>query len=350
MLLHQIAPLARPNTSPSASQGRITTLPILLLNIHTLCNCRCVMCDIWQRRQGEELTAATLEPHRESLVHLRVRQVVLSGGEPLLNRDLEAICRFFRGLDIRITVLTTGLLLGRRAALLAPLVDEVILSIDGPAEVHDSIRRIPRAFHTLAAGVETLRALRPGMPISCRTTIQKQNHIHLRATVRAAHLLQLNSISFLPADLSSSAFNRDQPWHPERRNEIALTHSELQALEAEIELLIATHQPDLATRFIAEDAAKLRRIPTRFREHLEPLTPRAPLCNAPWVSTVLETDGTMRPCFFHPPIASTQLATLEQALNSSTARAFRDRLDVASNPICQRCVCSLNYQPELTGS
>ena len=348
MLLHQIKPTAtesalNPMDIPVYA-GRLTALPILLLNIHTLCNCHCVMCDIWKRKESQELIASGLERHRDSLKNLAVRQVVLSGGEPLLNRDLQAICEFFRSLNIRITLLTTGLLLQKRAGLVASLVDDVILSLDGPPEVHNSIRRVSKAFEMIALGVETVRKLHPGMPLSCRTTVQKKNHTHLRATVQAAHSLDLNSISFLAADLSSTAFNRDQPWQPERQNEIALSFAELHALEAEIELLIANHQADIHTRFIAEDAAKLRRLPARFREHIEDSPPQAPACNAPWVSTVMEVDGTLRPCFFHAPVASTENASLEQALNSHAARLFRAGLNVAMNPTCRRCVCSLNYR------
>jgi hypothetical protein len=31
-------------------------------------------------------------------------------------------------------------------------------------------------------------------------------------------------------------------------------------------------------------------------------------------------------------------------LNSSEAREFRRTLNVADNPICKRCVCSLHYK------
>jgi MoaA/NifB/PqqE/SkfB family radical SAM enzyme len=303
------------------------------------------MCDIWQRKDSSELNAASLERHRDSLISLGVQRVVFSGGEPLLNRDLPAIIAFFRALGIRITLLSTGLLLHSKAALIAEGVDDVIVSIDGPPAIHNAIRRIPRAFETIAHGVETLRTLRPTIPISCRTTVQKQNHTHLRATVAAAHTLGLESISFLPADVSSAAFNREQQqWPTERQDEIALTAAELVALEEEIELLVEAHQSDLRNHFIAENEAKLRRIPIRFREHLEGTVPQSPRCNAPWVSTVMEVDGTLRPCFFHPPVASTTNATLEEALNSQLAQAFRSQLDVASNPTCQRCVCSLNYR------
>jgi MoaA/NifB/PqqE/SkfB family radical SAM enzyme len=338
----QPAPSLHLETSPH----HITELPILLLNIHTRCNCRCVMCDIWQREDAQELSVAMVERQRESLIELKVRQVVLTGGEPLLHRDLAAILDFFRGLNIHITLLTTGLLLAKRAELIAASVDDIIVSLDGPAPVHNAIRRIPRAFETMAQGIEAVRRLNPALPIAARTTVQKQNHTQLRATVDAARALGLESISFLPADVSSLAFHRDQPWDAERQADVALNADEFHALIAEIDALIAQKTHEISTGFIRESLEKLRRLVQRFRERLENTTPKAPKCNAPWVSTVLEVDGTLRPCFFHAPVAHTAHTTLAEALNSPRARAFRETLDIPTNPTCQRCVCSLNYVPQ----
>jgi MoaA/NifB/PqqE/SkfB family radical SAM enzyme len=302
------------------------------------------MCDIWQRKDSRILSVAGLERHRDSFESLRVRQVVLTGGEPLLNPELGDICNFLRSLNIKVTLLTTGLLLRNRAALVADGIDDIILSLDGPAEVHNAIRRIPRAFEVIAKGIEAVRLLRPSMPIACRTTVQKQNHTALCATVDASHALALDSISFLPADVSSQAFNRQEAWTDTRSDEVGLTGAEVVALEAEIEALIQSYQAEIRTGFIAENGVKLRRIARRFRERLEGTAPQAPMCNAPWVSAVMEVDGGVRPCFFHPSTASTQGSTLEQALNSPAAMSFRSHLDVATNPTCQRCVCSLNYR------
>jgi MoaA/NifB/PqqE/SkfB family radical SAM enzyme len=302
------------------------------------------MCDIWQRNDARQLAAATLERHRDSILQLGVRQVVLTGGEPLLNRELSGILAFFRSMNVRITLLTSGLLLEKRAPILAEGVDEIILSLDGPAAVHDTIRRIPRGFETIANGIGAIRRLRPLMPIACRTTVQKQNHAYLCATVQAVQELALDSISFLPADVSTSAFNREQPWDTARQSEIALDASEVLALETEIERLIATYSSQIRTGFIRESEPKLRRLVTRFRERLDGSLPSAPRCNAPWVSAVMEVDGALRPCFFHAATASTTNATLEEALNSSASQAFREQLDVATNDICRKCVCSLNYR------
>jgi MoaA/NifB/PqqE/SkfB family radical SAM enzyme len=332
----------QPAPSTHLEGARLTSLPILLLNVHSQCNCRCVMCDIWKRKDGSECHVADLERHRESIKKLGVMHVVLSGGEPLLNRELDAICSFFHALGLRITLLTTGLLLQKKAALVAGF-DDIIISIDGPPEIHDQIRRVPGAFRTIRRGVLAVREIRPEILITCRTTVQKLNHTHLRATVSAARSLGLDSISFLPADTSSVAFNREDGWTPERQSEITLNRTELVELEREIELLIQTCRADIDKHFIAENDAKLRRIGVRFRERIEGIPPKSPICNAPWVSAVMEVDGTIRPCFFHPSIGNAHQLTLEEVINSEAGLSFRSRLNVANDPTCQRCVCSLNY-------
>jgi MoaA/NifB/PqqE/SkfB family radical SAM enzyme len=327
------------------SGERIIALPILVLCAHSRCNCRCVMCDIWKREENVGVTAADLERHRESLRRLSVEWVVLSGGEPLMNRDLHAVCTFFRELDIRLTLLTTGLLLERRAAEVASLFDDVIVSIDGPEAIHDGIRRVKGGFELIRSGVAAVRALQPGMKITARTTVQKLNHASLRETVRGAKDLGLDGISFLAADVTSEAFNRPLLWPGERQNEVTLANDEVCTLEGEVEKLIAEFTGDIRSGYIAESPAKLRRIVTNFKAHLGQATSESPRCNAPWVSAVIEADGSLRPCFFHPAIGNIGDASLEEVINGDTARAFRRDLNVETNPICRRCVCSL-YRPD----
>jgi radical SAM protein with 4Fe4S-binding SPASM domain len=70
--------------------------------------------------------------------------------------------------------------------------------------------------------------------------------------------------------------------------------------------------------------------------------PVAPRCNAPWVSAVISAEGDVRPCFFHPAFGNIRDQGLEEIVNSPQALRFRNELDIANNPICQRCVCSLH--------
>ncbi len=144
-----------------------------------------------------KIRVADLDRHRASLRNLGVRQVVLSGGEPLLHGDLRALCGFFRQENIRLTLLTTGLLLLKRANDVSSLFDDVIVSIDGPREIHDGIRRVNGAFDVIAQGVAAVQTQEPDLQIACRTTVQKANHRHLRATVTAANMPDLIPSPFL---------------------------------------------------------------------------------------------------------------------------------------------------------
>jgi MoaA/NifB/PqqE/SkfB family radical SAM enzyme len=317
----------------------VTGLPILILEAHNRCNCRCVMCDIWKRTDSQELTEAALARHLDDIERLGVEWVVFTGGEPLMNPGLFRLAAMLRTRGIRITLLSTGLLLEREAARIVDGIDELIVSLDGPRQVHDQIRRVPGAFDSLARGAMAIRTLSPRFPIAARCTVQSANAARLRETVAAARAIRMNSISFLAADLTSAAFNRVEGWTDTRRSSVA---PELAALENEIEALIANYPPD---GFVLESPAKLRRIVAHFRAHVGLEEPVAPRCNAPWVSAVLETNGDVRPCFFHAPIGNTAAGNLSQILNGPAAIAFRQSLDIENNPICKGCVCSL-YRPE----
>jgi len=199
-----------------------------------------------------------------------------------------------------------------------------------------------RAFELLAEGVWRIHALRPGFEIAARCTVQRANVPYLPATVRCARELGLKSMSFLAADLRSPAFNRPAGWSPERQAEIGLAWEELATLESGIEELISREE---CGHFVLESPAKLRRIVQHFRCHLRGEDAEAPACNAPWTSAVIEADGAVRPCFFHRPIGHLHSGkSLEEILNGPEAIAFRDGLQVATNPVCRNCVCSLNWK------
>jgi Fe-coproporphyrin III synthase len=319
----------------------LESLPVLILYPHSRCNCRCVMCDIWKTDSTQEISAAELEQHGEDIARLRVEWVVLSGGEPLMHSDLFRLCRDLRKRNIRTTLLSTGLLIERYASQIVEWLDDVIVSLDGPPEIHDAIRRVPGAFDRLACGVAALHRENPDFAVSARSTVQTRNCGHLRATVETARDLRLKSVSFLAADVSSEAFNRLTVWSSERQKQVALAPSQIGVLEAEVEALIGAGE---CGNFVAETPEKLRRIVHHFRSHLGLRLPVAPRCNAPWVSAVLESDGAVRPCFFHRPIGTVgKGASLLDVLNGPEAISFRLGLDVATNPICRRCVCSLNW-------
>ena len=329
---------------PMPRTDRITRLPVLILFPHSRCNCRCLMCDIWKASDRDEITVEEVTRWVGEWRALNVERVVLSGGEALLHRALWPLCDVLREAGIGITILSTGLLLARHAQELVRRCDDVVVSLDGPPDIHDAVRNVPRAFERLAEGVQAVRAANPSVMITARCTVQRANHHALRDTVRTARDMGVDRISFLAADTSSSAFNRPGGWEPDRIGEVAVREEELEMLAAELDALERECHDDFASGFIAESPLKLhRRLLRHFSAHHGVGDFHPNQCNAPWVSAVIEADGTVKPCFFQPALGNLRSApSLSAILNSDDAVAWRGGLDIERNEICRRCVCTLS--------
>jgi MoaA/NifB/PqqE/SkfB family radical SAM enzyme len=317
---------------------RLAKLPVLVISAHSRCNCRCGMCDIWRNTESVCFSAKDLLRQFDDIRALGVEWVVFTGGEPLLNPDLFPMAAMLRGAGIRVTVLSSGLLLGRYAREIAANVNDVIVSLDGPRGVHDRIRGVIGAFDQLAAGVRAIRKAAPDFPVAARCTVQKANHLSVVDTAHAAQSLELGSISYLAVDISSAAFNHDGNAFERLKGSLLLNEAEIRDLEREFRRL----KEGALSGLVAETPAKLARIVDYFRAMGEGRQPEAPRCNAPWVSAVVEQDGLIRPCFFHPGFGNVKESSLAQALNGDAAVEFRRGLKIADNAICRRCVCSLH--------
>ena len=321
---------------------RIRTLPVVVLMPHSRCNCRCVMCDIWKANQDRrELSREDLLRHVDAFRKFRVGRVVLSGGEALMHDNLWTLCALFKDLGVKITLLSTGLLLKPHAAAIARWTDEVVVSLDGSRETHDAIRNVPRAYDRLAEGIAALRAVAPHFRVTARCVLQRRNFRDLPRIIAAARSLSLNQVSFLAPDTSSSAFNRPEPWDAGRAAEVALSAGEVDEFREVVEETIRRHARDFASGFIAESPDKLRRL-SRYYAALngDDAFPEN-TCNAPWVSAVIEADGTVRPCFFHRSLGNAHEQPIDAILNAPESVAFRRRLNVRTDPTCRRCVCTL---------
>ncbi|MDP9172225.1 MAG: radical SAM protein [Acidobacteriota bacterium] len=318
------------------------------MNPHSRCNCRCLMCDIWKRDSVQEISREQFDRQLESIERLGVEWVVFSGGEPLMHSGLFYFCSELRRRNIRVTLLSSGLLLARHAHDICEFADDVIVSLDGPREIHNAIRRVANAFGLLAEGVDKIRSIRSSFPITARCTVQMRNCTQLTAAVASARSLGLNSISFLAVDVHSTAFNHAALPVLGAGDPVALDAHAIECLDGQIETLIAAGE---CGQFVRETPAKLRAIARHFRCCLGAAERVSPVCNAPWTSAVIEADGSVRPCFFHPASGSLSATQdLYQLINGAEATGFRERLDIATNEICRRCVCSLNWKAAyLTG-
>ena len=326
--------------------GHISSLPIVILMPHSACNCRCAMCDIWKANNHlRQLKEEDVQGLLSTLRKFHTREVVMTGGEAILNPNFFRFCEMIRKENIKLTLLSTGLTIGKHVSSILQWVNEIIVSLDGDEQTHDDIRNMPGAFRKLKAGIEAIRRQAGNYKITGRSVIQKLNFRKWPSIIGAAKELGLHQISFLPADLSSEAFNRQEPWNRQRQEEIMLNEAELQEMKSILDQISALYLAEFDSGFIAESQAKLRKILVYYSawRGLNPFPYKK--CNAPWVSTVVEADGTVRPCFFHSAIGNIRTDSLDKILNGQYGRAFRNSLDVQTNKICERCVCSMYLPP-----
>lgn len=312
-------------------------LPLLVFFPTSRCNSRCVSCDWWRSSGAGDLTLDEIDRVADALPALGTRLVVFSGGEPLLRPEVFEAAGLFRARGVSLHLLTSGILLERSAEEVARHFSRVVISLDGATEALYRAVRGVAALTVVERGVAELRRMAPDLPVTARATIHRLNYPAMPALIDHAKAMGLDGISFLPADLSPRAFARDAGSDA---GQLGLDIDQVAALHAVVEGTIRTHADDLASGFVAESAEKLRRLPQYYLALLGRAAFPPVQCNAPWTSVVVEADGSVRPCFFHQRIGNVREAPLSLIVRDGLS-AFRRTLDVATNPVCTRCVCAL---------
>ncbi len=336
-----MTPLAALRTSVMVRVGEVVNrtfvLPLVIFHPTSRCNSRCVSCDWWKSSGSSDLTLEEIDRLAGDLSRLGTTLVVFSGGEPLLRPEVFDAAALFRRRNIELHLLTSGVLLDRSVDEVARQFRRVIISLDAATEADYQRIRGVNALATVERGVARLRRAAPGLPVSARATIHRLNFRAVPDLIRHARAMALDSISFLPADVSSMAFGRQRPVDAET---LALSRTEVAEFRAIVDEVIAGFAAEFASGFIVESPEKLERLPQYYAALAGdgPFPPVA--CNAPWMSIVVEGDGAVRPCFFHDRIGNIRNESLAEIVGERLT-AFRAALEVSTNPVCERCVCSM---------
>jgi MoaA/NifB/PqqE/SkfB family radical SAM enzyme len=316
--------------------NRTFVLPVVIFFPTSRCNSRCVSCDWWKSSGADDLSLTEIATLAQSLPGLGTQVVVFSGGEPLLRPDVFEAAGLFRANGLSLHLLTSGVLLEKCAVEVAAAFARVIVSLDAPTEpLYQAIRGVS-ALPLVEKGVARLRRIAPAIPVTARATLHRMNFRELPRLIDHAKAMALDGVSFLAADVSSSAFGRGQSV---ASRGLLLDANEIDEFRAIVEYTVAHYAEDFESGFVAESPAKLRRLPQYYVAvaHGRPFPPGA--CSAPWMSTVIEANGAVRPCFFHEPIGTVRETALASIVANQLPR-FRQTLDIGADPICGRCVCS----------
>jgi MoaA/NifB/PqqE/SkfB family radical SAM enzyme len=312
-------------------------LPLVVFYPTSRCNSRCASCDWWKSSGAGDLSLPEIRHLADTLPSLGTKLVVFSGGEPLLRPEVFEAAAMFRERNMVLHLLTSGVLLERCAEEVAGQFSRVIVSLDATTEaLYHAVRGVT-ALTTVEKGVAKLRRLAPELPVTARATLHRLNFRELPRLVEHARAMALDGISFLPADLSSAAFGREGSPN---QSALALGARDIDEFADLVERTIDAYGDEFESGFIAESPSKLRTLPKYYAALAGDGAFPPVQCNAPYMSIVVEADGSVRPCFFHAAIGNLRDAPLGAIVERHLA-AFRRTLDIASNSICTRCVCSI---------
>ncbi|MDJ0762589.1 MAG: radical SAM protein [Myxococcota bacterium] len=130
-----------------------------VFEITLACNMNCYHCGSKAGRQREnELDTNEALALIGDLAGLGCRSITLSGGEPLLREDWPELVAAIHRHGMRPELITNGLQTAEQADAIADACFfAVTYSIDGPADVHDSLRNMPGALDRLLQGATALK-------------------------------------------------------------------------------------------------------------------------------------------------------------------------------------------------
>ncbi|PVX23285.1 MAG: hypothetical protein CW691_11025 [Candidatus Bathyarchaeum sp.] len=137
--------------------GRPTPL-FASYNVTGRCNMKCAFCEWWKNKIPELPTKKALEAI-DAVCSLGVPFFDLSGGEALLRKDLVVLAKRVESHGCLVSMNTNGTLLNKeRVGEVADVFDTVVVSLDGPKEVHDQIRGIPGTYEKAVEAIRLLKA------------------------------------------------------------------------------------------------------------------------------------------------------------------------------------------------
>ena len=155
---------------PALIKSPVPSLRYLELQITDRCNLRCRHCYIGEK-SPTELTVQQITGLLKEFEEMQGLRVMVTGGEPLLHSNFDALNEVLPDFSLRKVLFTNGLLLNNN--LLGRLnVEEIQISIDGLEKAHDALRG-KNTFKKALSAVELAR--KQGLEVSVATMVHAKN-------------------------------------------------------------------------------------------------------------------------------------------------------------------------------
>lgn len=298
------------------------------INVTDNCNARCTTCPMWKQKSVDELTTAEIHSILAQLKSLGVSYLVLTGGEPLLRRDLSSIVEKAKELKFdRIQIITNASLLTRQRAedLVESGVTTVHISLNGSKDVHDMTRGVTGSYQRCLTALRSLVELRDGnykhleikvLPIVMQTTLNEIPHL-----LDICRDLKVE-LTLSPLDTHSYLFRSNT------QNMVEIEQEKLDEVIMKLHQVLRAH-PGL----ISETHTSLEYVRKYF---IDPRRGDIP-CYLGYLAIYIGAHGEVYSgCNALPPVGNLRDKPLRQIINSA---AYKQRLGDMFIKRCPGCAC-----------
>ncbi|MFA5351023.1 MAG: radical SAM protein, partial [Candidatus Omnitrophota bacterium] len=162
---------------------------ICSIELFRRCCLRCRMCNMWKVKEDDKgLDKDTLEHLACGLLSVMdgEKEVVLSGGEPLLHSDIVEIIRQFSLKGFKVGMASNGVLIDQAKAeeLADAGLKNIQLSLDSVnKETHDFLRGVPGAYEKVLQAAGYLKVHKGKVSVCAQTVISGKNLEELVDTI-----------------------------------------------------------------------------------------------------------------------------------------------------------------------
>jgi len=175
----------------------ITYIPYVVVWLITAkCNLNCKHCYAKQYLEVEELSLKEKLKLAKEIGELGIEWVAISGGEPLIHKDLIPVIEKLRDYDVGVSISSNATVVDENVARKLSRLDVyVYVSIDGPEKVHDTIRG-KGMFKKTMKSIRIFRKL--GVEYGTVMAVSKLNKDFVKEYLELALSINAESISIIP--------------------------------------------------------------------------------------------------------------------------------------------------------
>jgi len=210
---------------------------VVQVSLSYRCNLRCRMCSIVDLLpQDEELSTEQIYRVVDETASYGVKELLLTGGEPFLRKDIFSICDYSHAKGLRNIITTNGVLidadLSERIA--GSNLDHIHFSLDGLEDTNDYYRG-KHAFGKTVEAIKLLgkkRAAGRNFSLGIAVTVMDKNVSQLHDITQLADDLNVDVINFQPLISDNANFaERKIPPNWVAAEKIPLLRNQIERIE-----------------------------------------------------------------------------------------------------------------------